>query len=204
MGQAWWNSGWHPTTRPPRRATGTCTNSSSSLGHLEHRRQNLYDTHPERLDAQGFPQPAPPALPPGQGQEALLQGPPLDTTTAVQQRGSSNADGAVPDCTNCRVVAWTAACRHLTRTPRNSSSTGQLSARHCSPQWRPSPSDPWRCGWRACCPRPLPGYLTLPTSRNAHRNGAPHGGAAVRHHGGAAGRPWGELCPPPRPAAGRG
>ena len=43
----------------------------------DHRRQNPYHTHPERLGAQGFPQPAPPALPPGQGQEALLQGPRL-------------------------------------------------------------------------------------------------------------------------------
>ena len=78
----------------------------------EHRRQSAYNTHLERLGAQGFPQPPPHALPPGQGQEALLEGPPLDTTTTVQQRGSSNAE---PDRTNCGVVAWTAACRHLTR-----------------------------------------------------------------------------------------
>ena len=81
----------------------------------EHRRQNPYNRHPERLDAQGFPQPAPPALSPGQGQEALLQGPPLDVTTTVQQKGSSNADAGEPDRTNCGVVAWTAACRHLSR-----------------------------------------------------------------------------------------
>ena len=62
---------------------------------------------------QNFPQPAPPALPPGQSPEALQQGPPLDTATTVQQRGSSNADRAEPDCTNCGAVAWTAACRHL-------------------------------------------------------------------------------------------
>ena len=79
----------------------------------EHRRQNSYHTHPEPLGAQSFPQPAPPALPPQQGAEALQQGPPLDTATTVQQKGSSNADGAQPDCTNCGVVAWTAACRHL-------------------------------------------------------------------------------------------
>ena len=101
-------------------------NSSTAQGHqylhqllflpraaTEHRRQNLYHTHPERLGAQGFPQPAPPALPPGQGQEALLQWSPLDTTSTLQQRGSSNADGAELDLTNCGVVAWTAACRHL-------------------------------------------------------------------------------------------
>ena len=81
----------------------------------EHRRQNPYHTHPERLGAQSFPQPALPALPPGQGPQALEQGPPLDTTTTVQQRGSSNADGAEPDHTNCGMVAWTAACRHLAR-----------------------------------------------------------------------------------------
>ena len=53
---------------------------------LKHRRQDRYHTHPERLGAQIFPQPAPPALPPGQGPEALQQSPPLDTTTTVQQR----------------------------------------------------------------------------------------------------------------------
>ena len=37
-------------------------------GTPEHRRQILYNTHPECSGAQGFPQPAPPALPPGQGQ----------------------------------------------------------------------------------------------------------------------------------------
>ena len=73
----------------------------------------LYHTHLERLGAQGIPQSPAPALPPGQGREALLQGPLLDTTTTVQQRGSSNADGGEPGRTNCGVVAWTAACRHL-------------------------------------------------------------------------------------------
>ena len=81
----------------------------------EHRRQNPYHTQPERLGAQSFPQTAPPALPPGQGPEALQQGPPLDTITTVQQRGSGGADGAELDCTNCGAVAWMAACRHLAR-----------------------------------------------------------------------------------------
>ena len=81
----------------------------------EHRRQTPYHTHPERRDAQNFPQPAPPALSPGQGPEALQQGPPLDTATTVQQRGSNGADGAEPDCTNCGALAWTAASRHLAR-----------------------------------------------------------------------------------------
>ena len=52
----------------------------------KHRRHNPYHTHPERLGAQSFPQPAPPALSPGQGPEALQQGPPLITATTVQQR----------------------------------------------------------------------------------------------------------------------
>ena len=72
-------------------------------------------TAPEHVGAKSFLQPAPPALPPGQSPEALQQGPPLDTATAVQQRGSSNADGAELERTNCGMVAWTAACRHLAR-----------------------------------------------------------------------------------------
>ena len=81
----------------------------------EHRRQNPYNTHPERRGAQGFPQPVPPALSPGQGPEALQQGPPLDTATIVQQRGRDGADGAQPDVKICRAVAWMAACRHVAR-----------------------------------------------------------------------------------------
>ena len=60
-------------------------------------------------------QPVPPALSPGQGPEALQEGPPLDTPTTVQEGGSNGADGAKPDCTNCRAVAGTAACGHLAR-----------------------------------------------------------------------------------------
>ena len=81
----------------------------------EHRQQSPYHTQPERLGVQSFPHPAPPALPPGQSPESLQHGRPLVTATTVQQRGSSNADGAEPDCTNCGAVAWTAACRHLAR-----------------------------------------------------------------------------------------
>ena len=81
----------------------------------EHRRQDPYHTHPERRGAQNYPQPIPPALPPGQDPEALQRGPPLDTATTVQQWGGDDASGAEPDCTNCGAVAWMAACRHLTR-----------------------------------------------------------------------------------------
>ena len=69
----------------------------------------------ELRGAQGFLQPAPPALPPGQGQEELLPEAPLNKTTAVQQRGCSNADWAEPDRTSCGVVVSTAACRLFTR-----------------------------------------------------------------------------------------
>ena len=81
----------------------------------EYRRQNPYHTHPKSLGAQSFWQPASPALLPGQGPEELQQGPQVDTTTTVQQRGGSGADGAEPDCTNCGAVASTAASRHLAR-----------------------------------------------------------------------------------------
>ena len=104
----------------------------------EHRRQNPYDTQPERLGAQSFPPPAPPALRQGQGQEALLQGPLLSATTAVQQRGRRNRDRAEPDRTNCGVVAWTAACRHLARYTTDSGQTGRLTARRWRLRWRPS------------------------------------------------------------------
>ena len=81
----------------------------------KHRLQEPYDTHPECLGAQSFPQLPPPALPQGQGKEALLQGPLLHATTAVQQRGRRDAGGAELDRRNCRVVACTPACRHLVR-----------------------------------------------------------------------------------------
>ena len=46
---------------------------------------------------------------------SLQQGPPLDTATTVQQKGCDGTDGAELDVTNCRAVAWMAACRHLAR-----------------------------------------------------------------------------------------
>ena len=106
----------------------TLRNPSTAAGHWylphlpfqpraapEHRWQNPYHTHQERRGAQDFPQPVPPALPPGQGPEALQQGPRLDTATTVQLRGHDGADGAEPDVTNCGALACMAACRHLAR-----------------------------------------------------------------------------------------
>ena len=117
--------------RAPRRPGGTVANApqpATAEGNWylhqllflpgaapEHRRQNLYHTHPECRGAQDFPQPVPPALLPGQGPEALQQGPPLNTATTVQQGGRDGADGAESDVTNCGAVAWMAACRHLAR-----------------------------------------------------------------------------------------
>ena len=60
----------------------------------KHRLQDPNNTQPEFLGAQSFPPPAPPALLQRRGQEALLQGPPLDATTAVQQGGCRDTDGA--------------------------------------------------------------------------------------------------------------
>ena len=117
--------------RAPRRRGGTVANAPQPVrrggplvptptplpttGGPQHRRQNPYHAHPERRGAQGFPQLVLPALLPGQGPEALQQGPPLDTATTVQQRGRDGADGAEPYVTNCGVVAWMAVCRHLAR-----------------------------------------------------------------------------------------
>ena len=118
----------------------------------EHCRQNPYHTHPERLGAQSFPQPAPPALPPWQGPEALQQGPPLNTTTKVQQRGSNGPDGAELDCTNCGAVAWMASCRHLARDTTGLRQYRPTDARHWRPRSLPSPLVPWRRAQRNCCP----------------------------------------------------
>ena len=52
-------------------------------------------------------------------------------------------------------------------------------------------------------PRPLPRRAAPPASRNAHADGTPHGGAAIRRRGSAAGRRRGEFRPPPRPGADR-
>ena len=161
----------------------------------EHRRQNRYHTHLERQGAQSFPQPAPPALLPGQGPEALQQGPPLNTATTVQQRGGNGAIGAEPDCTNCGAVDRTAACRHLAR-----DTTGLR-------QYRPADRTalasavPWRRGQRNCCPTSPAETRSPAASRNAHANGTPHRRAAGRRRGGAAGRRRGEFRPPPQPGA---
>ena len=165
----------------------------------EHRQQNPYRTQPERLGAQGFPQPAPPALPPAEGQETLLQGPPLDMATTVHQEGSSNADGAEPQRINCGVVAWTAACRHLARDTagiRQYRPADRMALASTVAAVTMGPSAP-------ATPRPLPGHAALPTSRNAHANGTPHGGTAVRLRRGATGGRRGEFCPPPQPGADR-
>ena len=163
----------------------------------EHRRQNPYHTHPERRGTQSFPQPVPPALSPGQGPEALQQGPLLDTATTVQQRGSNGADGAEPDCTNCGAVAWKAACRQFAR-----DTTGLRQYRPANRTALVSAVAAVTMGPLAAWPTQLlPHDAAPPAGRNARANGTPHGGAAIRRRGGAAGRRRGELRPPPRPGA---
>ena len=190
-------------------------NTSSAQGHWylhqllflprapsEHRRQHLYHTHPERLGAQGFPQPPPPALPPWQGPEALLQGPPLNTTTTVRQPGSNNADGAEPDHTNFGVVAWTAACRHLARDTAGLRQYRPVDRTALASTFAAVTMGPV-AAWPVRLLRnvPLPGHAALPTSRNAHDNSTPHGGTAVCRRGGATGGRQGEFCPTQRPGA---
>ena len=92
----------------------------------EHRRQNPYHTHPERLGAQTFLQPAPPAPPPRQAPEALQQGPPREGEAATRTGPSRTA----------RTARWWPGRRPagtLPGTPRELGSTGQWTARH----WRP-------------------------------------------------------------------
>ena len=160
----------------------------------EHRRQDPYHTHPERRGAQNYPQPIPPALPPGQGPEALQRGPPLDTATTVQQWGGDDASGTEPDC------------------------TGSLQAPH--PRYHGTPAvqthGPHGAGVRgrgrhhgssggvagaAAAPRPLPRHAAPTAGRDTRADGAPHGGATIRRRGGFASRRRGELRPPPRPGA---
>ena len=168
----------------------------------EHRRQNLYHTHPERLGAQSFSQPAPPAPSPGQDPEALQQGPRLDTATTVQQRGSNGADGAEPDCTNCGAVAWTAPLQ--APCPRyHGAQAVQANGPHGAGVRGRGRHHGSRVGVASttAAPRPLPRHTAPPASRNAHADGTPHGGAALRRRGSAAGRRRGEFRPPPRPGA---
>ena len=108
----------------------------------EHRRLDLYDTHPERLGAQSFPQRARPALPQRLGQEALPQGPPLEATTAVQQRRRRMR--TVPSRT-ARAAGWRRGpwpAGTSPGAPRDSGRTGRRAACGWRPWWRPSPWGP--------------------------------------------------------------
>ena len=168
----------------------------------EHRRQNPYHTHPERRGAQSFPQPVPPTLSPGQGPEALQQGPPLDTATTVQQKGKQR--------------------RGWCRTGLHELRTGGLDGRLQAPRPRyhgaqaVQTSRPHSAGVRGrgrhhgsrggvagatAAPCPLPRQTAPPAGRNARGDSTPHGGAAIRCRGCAAGGRQGELRPPPRPGA---
>ena len=168
----------------------------------EHRRQNPYHTHPERRGAQNYPQPVPPALPPGQGPEALQRGPPLDTATTVQQRGSDGAGGAEPDCTNCGAVAWMAACRHLARDTtglRQYRPTGRTALASAVAAVTMGPVAAWPA---QLLPHvPCRDTRPLTAGRDARADGTSHGGATIRRRGGVASRRRGELRPPPRPGA---
>ena len=170
----------------------------------EHRRQNPYHTHPERLGAQSFAQPAPPALPPGQGPEALQQGPPLNTTTTVQQgkqrrgRGRNGLhklrSGVLDGGLQAPRPGYHGAQAVQANGPHGAGVHGR--GRHHGTRGGVASA--------TAAPHPLPRHAAPPASGNAHADGAPHGGAAVRRHGGVAGRRRGEFRPPPRPSADRG
>ena len=128
----------------------------------EHRRQNPYHTHPERLGAQSFLQLAPPALPPGQGLEALHRPPPPRHShhgtakgkqrpgrgrTGLHELRSSGLDGGL----------------QVPR-PRYHGAQTVQTARRLRPRSRPSPWDPWRRGQRNCCPA-SPGVTRSPASQ---------------------------------------
>ena len=118
----------------------------------EHRRQNAYHTHPERLGAQSFLQPSAPAVPPGQSPEALQQGPPLDTATRYSKGEAKMRTG--PSRTARTAERWPGRRPAGTSpgTPWGLGHTGQRTARRWRPRSRPSPWDPWRRGQRSCCP----------------------------------------------------
>ena len=130
----------------------------------EHRRQNPYHTHPERLGAQSFPQPAPPTLPPGQSREVLQQGPgstqpPRYSKGVAAKRTGLNRTARTVERWPGRRPAGTSP-----GIPRGSGNTGQRTARCWRPHSRPSPWDPWRRGQRNCCPT-SPAGTRGPTSK---------------------------------------
>ena len=168
----------------------------------EHCRQNPYHTHPERRGAQNFPQPVPPALPPGQDPEALQQGPPLDGATTVQQRGSDGADGTEPDWTNLRSGGLDGSLQ-APRPRYHGAPAVQTNGPHGAGvrgRGRHHGSRGGVAGATAA-PRPLPRHAALPAGCNARADGTPHGGAAIRRRSRVASGRRGELRPPPRPGA---
>ena len=156
----------------------------------EHSRQNPYHTHPERLGAQSFPQPAPPAFPPGQSPEALQQTPRL-TQPPRNSRGEATTRMG-PSRTARTAELWPEQWPAGTSpgTPRGLGNTGQRTARRWRPRSQLSPWDPWRLGQRNCC-------LTSPAETRSPASQPQR----THRHGGATGRRREEFCPPRRPGA---
>ena len=168
----------------------------------EHRRQNPYHTHPERRGAQDFPQPAPPALPPGQDPEALQQGPPLNTahhgtTKGTRRRGC---------CRTGRHELRSGGLDGSLQAPRPryhgapAVQTNGLQGAGVRDRGRHHGSRGGVAGETAA-PRPLPRHAAPPAGCHARADSTPHGGAAIRRRGGVASGRRGELRPPPRPGA---
>ena len=149
----------------------------------EHRRQDPYASNPERLGAQSFPQPPPPALQQEQGQEPLLQGSPRDATTALQQRGRRNADRAEPGSGGLDHSLYAPRPGHQP-TPAVQTGGPYSVGVHGGSRYHGSSG-----GLASALPAPCPppGGAAPPTRRDPHANGAPHGGTAVRRRSGTAG-----------------
>ena len=133
----------------------------------EHRRQDPYHTHPERRGAQNYPQPIPPALPPGQGPEALQRAP---RSTPPPRYSSGEATmRAVPNQTARTAERWPGwqPAGTSPEIPRDSGSTDPRTARRWRPRSRPSPWVQWRRGRRSCCPT-SPAATRGPDGRPRH------------------------------------
>ena len=179
----------------------TLRNPSTAQGHFylhqllflaqtapEHRRQNPYHKHPERLGVQSFPQPAPPALPLSRARRRCNRAP--RWTRPPRYRKGEAAAWKGPNGTAKTTDQWPGRrpAGASPGIPRGADNTGQKTARHCRLRSRPSPWDPWRRGQRNCCPTSPAETRDPAAGRNAHADGTLHGGAALGRHSGATGR----------------
>ena len=202
---AWWNSRQHSTTRPPRRATGTCTNSSSYPGRPRSTADRTCTTRTRSAWARraSRSRPRPPSRR-GRARRRCNRAPrstqPPRYSKGEAQRGrgrtgthelrSFGLDGGL----QAPCPGYHGAQAIQANGPHGAGVHGR--GRHHGTRGGVASA--------TAAPRPLPRHAAPPASRNAHADATPHGRAAVRREGGATGRRRGEFCPPPRPGADRG